>query len=279
MSPLVTVIALIFIVGFAAWWLLIDTEGVYLGKRVVIWLYDVYASRYDNIKQYDDVEEHLYLAQPLLAKLPATDPMVLDVATGTGRLPLALCQHARFEGHIIGVELSRKMIAQAAEKIADEHFDEYVTLLWADGTALPFPDDRFDVVTCMEALEFMPEPKAALDEIIRVLRPGGLLLTTRRINAYMPSRLWEEQEMADMLAERGIVGATFQAWHTDYELVWGQKAGQSTYIGAMPPHEVMHCPRCHQQAILDEDSAWRCSNCNLTIPRGTDGVIEVMRAK
>ncbi|MCB9459458.1 MAG: class I SAM-dependent methyltransferase [Anaerolineaceae bacterium] len=279
MSPLVTVIALIFIVGFAAWWLLIDTEGVYLGKRVVIWLYDVYASRYDNIKQYDDVEEHLYLAQPLLAKLPATDPMVLDVATGTGRLPLALCQHARFEGHIIGVELSRKMITQAAEKIANEHFHEYVTLLWADGTALPFPDDSFDVVTCMEALEFMPEPKAALDEIIRVLRSGGLLLTTRRINAYMPSRLWEEKEMADMLAERGIVGATFQTWHTDYELVWGQKAGHSPYIGVIPPHEVMHCPRCQQQAILDEDSAWRCSNCNLVVPCGTDGVVEVMRAK
>ena len=77
------------------------------------------------------------------------------------------------QGHIIGVERSRKMIARAAEKIANEHFDEYVTLLWADGTDLPFPDDSFDVVSCMEALEFMPQPEAGLDEIIRVLRPGG----------------------------------------------------------------------------------------------------------
>lgn len=279
MSPLVTVLVLIFIVGFAAWWLLIDTEGVYLGKRVVIWLYDVYASRYDNIKQYDDVEEHIYLAQPLLAKIPATDPLVLDVATGTGRLPLALCQHARFEGHIIGVERSRKMVAQAAEKIANEHFDEYVTLLWADGTDLPFPDNSFDVVTCMEALEFMPQPEAGLDEITRVLRPGGLLLTTRRVNTYMPGRLWDESEMADMLGERGIVGATFQRWHTDYDLVWAQKGGESAFIGAMPAHEIMICPRCQQQTMAAQPDRWQCSNCHLVVPMADDGVIEVLRAK
>ena len=40
------------ILGVLVWWLFIETEGVYLGRGVVIWLYDVYASRYDGIKEF-----------------------------------------------------------------------------------------------------------------------------------------------------------------------------------------------------------------------------------
>ncbi|MGJ3238235.1 MAG: class I SAM-dependent methyltransferase [Anaerolineae bacterium] len=214
------------------WWLLIRTEGVYLGQRVVIGLYDLYARRYDGIVQHDDIEEHLHLAQPLMMRLdPQTTVRVLDVATGTGRLPLALCQHARFEGQVIALDASRGMLAQAQRKIAENHFDAYVDFVWGDGQALPYPNNHFDVVTCMEALEFMPSPADALRELVRVLRPSGLMLITRRIHEpLMPGRLWSKERMHDLLRDSGMSQITFEDWQYDYEKVWAVKEADNVPI-------------------------------------------------
>lgn len=224
------------IIVILLWWLLIRTEGVYLGRRVVIWLYDVYATRYDKIVQHDDIDEHLHLAQPIMTRLhPETQPMILDVATGTGRIPLALCQHARFEGAIIGLDASKGMLTQASQKINDNHFEDYVSFIWGNGQELLFEDDSFDMVTCMEALEFMPQPEQALRELVRVLRPAGLLLTTRRINEpLMPARLWTQKTMQSLLADNNMIDIEFEKWQYDYEKVWALKAGQSEFIGAIP---------------------------------------------
>src|SRR5258707_8700162 len=96
------VIGLILVGGVVLYWLLITTEGVYLGRRVVVWLYDVYASRYDNIKKYDTDWESATLGRPILrvlSNIPA--PLILDVATGTARLPLTLFDQPRFNGYVI----------------------------------------------------------------------------------------------------------------------------------------------------------------------------------
>lgn len=225
MPFLIVGVVLIALIAFLIWWLFFETEGVYLGRRVVIWLYDVYAKRYDSIVQVDEVDEHLYLAQPLLARLqPNNSPLVLDVATGTGRLPLALCQHPEFEGHIIGLDLSYGMLKQAIEKIEAEHFDDYVTFIWANGQALPFPDNSFDVVTCLEALEFMPQPEQGLAELLRVLRPNGLLLTTLRIHQpWMPTRIWSAAQMREKLEAQGAQAVELEAWLYDYSKVWARK--------------------------------------------------------
>lgn len=226
LTTLIIIIAVGLLMGLLVWWLLIETEGVYLGRRVVIWLYDVYAQRYDNIKGYQTFEEQLHLAQPLMVKIrPQTAPQVLDIATGSGRLPLALGRHAAFEGHITALDLSDKMLAQARRKINQTDFAHRVTLMLADGDTLPFADDAFDVVACLEAWEFMPHPERALAEACRVLRPGGLLLTTNRIHIRtMPGRIWTEAHMHELLAQNGMVGVTINRWQYDYDIVWAQKS-------------------------------------------------------
>lgn len=247
--------AILLAVILLLWWLLVHTEGVYLGRRVVIWLYDLYAGRYDKIVQHEDVDEHLHLAIPLMTRLhPHTDPLVLDVATGTGRMLLALCQHARFEGYIIGLDASRGMLKQAIQKIEREHFEGYVTFMWGDGNALPFEDDSFDVVTCMEALEFMPQPDIGLQEIVRVLRPGGVLLTTRRINEpLMPGKLWSQDEMRGLLSAEGIAHIEFEDWQYDYEKVWGVKVGTSDFLGV----EAVDSLLSSQDTEMDDDGIVR----------------------
>jgi SAM-dependent methyltransferase len=223
------------------WWLLVTTEGVYLGRRVVIWLYDLYADRYDNIKNNEPKYEQLLLTDPIMGMIaPHISPLVLDVATGTGRLPLALIDHPVFQGRIIAVDLSYKMLKKAAQKIAQ---DGRVSLLHCPAETLPFPDDTFDVVTCLEALEFMTNPRVVIAEIVRVLRPGGLLLTTNRIaTRLMPGKTFSNEDLAAMLAEHGIEDVIMEAWQVDYHRVWGMKAGDSPATGARRLAEVLNNP-------------------------------------
>ena len=212
------------ILGALIWWLFIETEGVFLGKRVVIWLYDIYANRYDSIKEFDEINEHIYLAQPIIQQLEFhSNPFILDVATGTGRLPLALFQHARFTGEIIGIDLSWKMLRKAQKKL-EVIPDIPLTLMQQNAEKLSFPADSFDVVICLEALEFMPNPEQALTEIIRVLKPNGLLLITNRIRAPLfIGRIWSEEYLQKLLEQNGIGHIVFEEWQWDYNKMWGRK--------------------------------------------------------
>ncbi len=238
---LLLLIGMILLIGFLVWWLIFETEGVYLGKGMVVWLYDVYARRYDGIKEFDDRADLLLLSEPILYHIhPNNDPMMLDVATGTGRLPIIMTRNAQFEGHIVGIDLSRKMLEVAQEKIDELHFEDFISLMHENGQDLPFADATFDVVTCLEALEFMPDPEAVLKEMIRVLRPSGLLLTTIRIDTpWMPNRTWDEETMCQKLAENGIEAIEIEIWQEDYTKVWAVKAGKSEFLGIRPVEELL----------------------------------------
>lgn len=241
MIPLIIVVGVIALGGFLIWWLIFETEGVYLGKQMVVWLYDVYATRYDGIKEFDDRADFLLVSEPLLYRIqPHNDPMILDVATGTGRLPLIMVRNANFDGHVVGLDLSRKMLDIAQQKIEAIHLEDFITLINDNAQSMPFTDGAFDVVTCLEALEFMPDPAATLREMIRVLRPGGLLLTTIRIDTpWMPNRTWNEDEMRKKLSEYGMEAIEFEIWQADYTKVWGRKCGASDFIGVRPIEELL----------------------------------------
>lgn len=237
MSSLVLILlfgATVVIAAFLVWWLIFETEGVYLGRRVVVALYDLYAARYDRIKQFDEIADISLISQPLLDRIsPVEDPLMLDVATGTARVPLVMARNARFQGHVIGLDASRRMLDKAREKIISGHFESFITLLHHDASELPFEDCSFDVVTCLEALEFMPRPREALAELIRVLRPGGLLLTTIRIDTrWMPSRTWSAEKMRRELERLGMRDIDIAIWQEDYSQVWAMKAGRSRPIRA-----------------------------------------------
>lgn len=255
------------------WWLLIESEGVYLGRRVVVWLYDVYADRYDDIKHFRQDYDHMFLSQPIMELIaPHRAPLVLDVATGTARLPLALLNHGWFQGRIVGADLSRKMLAKAAAKLGDE---PRVTLVWTPAERLPFDDGTFDVVTCLEALEFMERPEAAIAECVRVLRPDGLLLLTNRINTrLMPGKTMSDEAIQALLESLGIEDVEVDYWQVDYNRVWGVKGGTGQPTGARPLAEILRCPTCG--ALLEpDDAAYTCPSGHVHAPIGADGVVEI----
>ncbi len=241
------------------YWHLIIAEGAYLGKRVVTLLYDLFARFYDRIKGYEPEYEAWFLGQPLaqaLALIP--DPLVLDVATGTGRLPLTLFRDGEYRGRLIGLDNACRMVHLAARKLTP--WEKQITWLCRDAMALPFPDATFDAVTCLEALEFFPCPKSALREMVRVLRPGGLLLITNRIGrdaALLPGRAFEPIAFEALLRDLGLEMVKTKPWQEDYDLIWARKRGASSPAGLRRLSEILRCPRCGEP-LRPHDRYWEC---------------------
>ncbi len=95
---------------------------------------------------------------------------VLEVAVGTGlNLP-----HYPAGATITGIDLSDGMLDVARRRAAD--IGREVTLRQGDAQALPFADASFDTVVCTFGLCAVPDADAAIDEMVRVLRPGGRLI-------------------------------------------------------------------------------------------------------
>ena len=244
------------------WWLLVASEGVYLGRPVVIWLYDLFASRYEATKRFQPLFEQALLAGPLLEYMaPHRSPMVLDVATGTARLPVALLANPGFQGRIVAVDLSRGMLRIAARKLEGQA--DRCLLLRCPAQGLPFEDGSFDVVTCLEALEFMTRPAQVLAELLRVLRPGGLLFISRRHNTrLMPGKTWSQAQLTRLLRECGAQATRCEPWQVDYERVFALKDGTAKPAGARPPAELLRCPCCAQAALAETQGlALRCRQC------------------
>ena len=193
-----------------------------MGRRVVVWLYDWTAHKYDDIKQYDADAERFFVVRPLLFHLrhkPA--PLILDVATGTGRVPLFVLEWPTFNGRIIGLDAAEKMLTLAMEKL--KPFGNRVMFVQQTADSLPFPDNSFDAVTCLESLEFFPSETAALQEMVRVLRPGGTLLITRRrgweAKAFI-GRYRKREQYVDYLAALGLIEIEILPWQIDYDQVF-----------------------------------------------------------
>ena len=105
------------------------------------------------------------------AALGAGDGRLLDVATGTGDLAIALADAGGRE--VIGLDVAPRMIAAAEEK---RHGRDDVTFVVGDAMRLPFPDEHFDAVTVSFGLRNMPSYLGALTEMTRVIAPGGRLV-------------------------------------------------------------------------------------------------------
>jgi SAM-dependent methyltransferase len=97
---------------------------------------------------------------------PGSD--VLEVAPGPGYLAIEI---ARLGHHVTGLDVSRSFVAIATEAAARAGVT--VTFRQGDVAAMPFPAASFDLIVCQAAFKNFTRPVAALDEMHRVLRPGG----------------------------------------------------------------------------------------------------------
>jgi len=200
------------LIASGLYWLIIITEGVYLGQNLVTYLYDQVAYKYDAIKEYGPADEYYFLSVPLAQAVGYDfEGIILDVAAGTGRVANALAQLPEFQGQVIGLDHSAKMLAVARQKMPD------LPLVQANAMRLPFASNAVEVVTCLEALEFLPRPATGVAEMARVLAPGGILLTTNRVGLeakLMPGKALPEARLIAILKAACLDDIAIRIWET-----------------------------------------------------------------
>lgn len=259
--------AVVVVAAAVAFWAVVVTEGAYLGRRVVVWLYDRSAHEYDELKGFavDDADR---LVAPLLkeaAHRPSNGvrsgpAQVLDVATGTGRLPVELLAEPRFEGDVVGLDLAPRMLEHAWRKVGG--WWPRAQLVLADADRLPFVEGAFDAVACLEALEFTAQPARTLNELVRVLRPGGLLMVTNRVGweaRLMPGRAFGAHAFEARLTDMGLTAVRTERWQAYYDLVFATAPGRPQ--GPPPPWPTcIRCPRC-RRALTGPPRAPVCGGC------------------
>ncbi len=117
---------------------------------------------------------------------------VLDVCTGTGELAFLLSRRVGPRGSVTGADFCEEMLSRARKKTGRRHRN--LSYVMSDAKQLPFPDDAFDAVTVAFGMRNIPDTLLALQEIKRVLKPGGkficLELTRPRVKWFRSLYEW-----------------------------------------------------------------------------------------
>ncbi len=213
------------------------------------------APAYDRLNRLLSLGQDIKWRERALAKthLPP-DGRLLDVATGTG--DLAYLAARRFPHlHIVGVDLTRRMLAVARSK------NPRSSIAWVqdDGLRLAFPDARFDAVISAFMMRNVPDVRLALQEQVRVVKPGGrvvclemtwprrfpmswafygyffgltplmgwLLAGNRSAYLYLPEsvrRFRTPEQMADTMRSVGLIHVQWQAMMLGTVILyWGER--------------------------------------------------------
>jgi SAM-dependent methyltransferase len=115
---------------------------------------------------------------------------ILDVGSGSGQILRHVLRQTGDGVRIVACDLSPNMLHRARQRLKSDR-PEFVA---ADMKNLPFADGSFDCVTCGWVIEHLPDPRPGLQEMLRVLQPGGSLLlmaTEDTLTGALSSRTWK----------------------------------------------------------------------------------------
>ena len=177
-----------------------------------------------------------------------------------------------FKGSIIALDLSQGMLEQAAAKL--NGLNDRVELLRHLALPLPFPDAAFDVVCCLEVLELFPNMDEPLAELTRVLRPGGIMLTSRGTEESGRKAKVKSKPVFNVLLEKfGMANIKVTPWWKLFDRVLAQKNGTSNPAGAKKLSEAMRCGVCGQAQWKKEAGALSCQNCGRELSITKEGIV------
>lgn len=132
--------------------------------------FDTMAEFYDETRRFDRPSFDAALDW-LVAEFPPPDfPKVFEPGIGTGRIALPLAERGY---RVEGVDISPQMLAVLERRLAQSLVRPSVSYRVGDVLVLPWPDAAFDLVVAVHLFYHIRQWQAAVDELLRILRPGG----------------------------------------------------------------------------------------------------------
>jgi ubiquinone/menaquinone biosynthesis C-methylase UbiE len=145
------------------------------------------AQEYDAM---DFTESNTRFAVDALALLSKTkDAEVLDVGTGTARIPILMLDRAPGL-KVLAVDLAGEMLRVATRNVVAAGHSERCRMGKLDAKALRLPDRRFDLVMCNSTAHHIPDPRIIFKEMARVLKPNGALIVRDLIRPNTMDEAW-----------------------------------------------------------------------------------------
>lgn len=147
---------------------------------------------------------------------------ILEVGVGTG---LSLPSYGK-GNRIVGIDISEPMLAKARERVERLKLSQVEAIETGDAERLEFPDESFDVLVAQYVVTAIPNPERALDEFVRVVRPGGEIILTTRIGAEAGLRGTIERALMPVTSRLG--------WRTEFS--W---ARYETWLAGSPKAQLL----------------------------------------
>jgi ubiquinone/menaquinone biosynthesis C-methylase UbiE len=216
--------------------------------------FDPVADRYDDTRGYPaEVAERIAAGMMRVGPVPAGSNL-LEIGIGTGRIALPLLA----EGvNITGVDISPRMLERLHANLAQQQAAEpdhnsdhnsdhdwgTLTAKIADMTALPFTDASFDAAVGVHVLHLVPEWRTALDEVLRVVRPGGALLVGQDVHGVNSPNGVVQDEWRSIVTKLGYVPVTVGA--PSFQIIVGEleSRGLTVTVETLTTWEMQQTPR------------------------------------
>lgn len=141
-------------------------------------VFSTIAHRYDILNTTLSFNQDKYWRRFAVAKTGLSENgQALDVCCGTGMLAIELAKVCGRGGKVTGLDFCENMLSRAVDNIAKTPYGKTIELVQGNAIDLPFADNTFDCATIGFALRNVPDIMKTIQEMRRVVRPGGRVVS------------------------------------------------------------------------------------------------------
>lgn len=158
---------------------------------------------------------------------------ILDVGCGTGDDVLRLVASVGLGGSVVGVDLSADLLEVARQRATQSEFPP--AFARTDASLLPFPNATFDAAMVSRVLIHTPRPDVVLNEVVRVIRPGGRVVV---FDVDADALLFSGPDLALNRTMVRVLGDSFRSGRVGRRLP-ALLAGAGLAVGSIEPHGVL----------------------------------------